>query len=68
VMGRDLLVRVAEADYDRLIGEDGARPMVMGGRTSKRWIRVSRSVVSRRPAMKEWIDRARDFADTLPPK
>jgi TfoX/Sxy family transcriptional regulator of competence genes len=68
VMGQDLLVRVAEADYDRFIGEEGASPMVMGGRTGKRWIRVSRSIGSRRPAMEEWIDRAREYVGTLPPK
>jgi TfoX/Sxy family transcriptional regulator of competence genes len=68
VMGRDLLVRVAEDDYDRFVGEEGARPMVMGGRTGKRWILVPGSIVSRQPAMKVWIDRAMEFVGSLPPK
>jgi TfoX/Sxy family transcriptional regulator of competence genes len=68
VMGQDLLVRVAEDDYDRFVGEEGASPMVMGGRTGKRWILVSRSIISRQPAMRVWIDRAKEFVGSLPPK
>jgi TfoX/Sxy family transcriptional regulator of competence genes len=68
VMGDDLLVRVAENDYGTFIGEDGARPMVMAGRTAKSWILVHKSIVSREAVMQEWLDRATDFVGSLPAK
>ena len=40
VMGGELLVRVAKQDGESYVGEDGAHPMVMGGRTSRGWILV----------------------------
>jgi len=66
VMGEDLLVRIAGDDYDTFIGDEGARPMVMAGKSGKRWILVHKSIVSRKPAMQIWIDRAREFVGTLP--
>ena len=68
VMGTDLLVRIAKADYDRFIVDKGAKPMVMAGQTGKSWILVDKAVVSRKPAMKKWIDRAVQFVGTLPAK
>ncbi len=68
VMGNDLLVRIAKADYDRFIGDKGAKPMVIAGQTGKSWILVDKSVASRKPVMKRWIDRAIEFVDSLPAK
>ena len=42
--------------------------MVMAGQTGKSWILVNKSVVSRKPAMKKWIDRATEFVGSLPAK
>jgi hypothetical protein len=55
VMADDLLVRIAKDDYDRFIGDEGARPMVMAGKSSKRWILVPKSIVSQDAAMKKWL-------------
>jgi TfoX/Sxy family transcriptional regulator of competence genes len=68
VMQEDLLVRVAKKDYDRFIGDQGARPMVMGGRSGKSWILVHKSVVADGPVMDMWLDRAREFVGSLPAK
>jgi len=68
VMGNDLLVRIAKADYDRFIVDKGAKPMVMAGQTGKSWILVDKAAVSRKPSMKKWIDRAVQFVGTLPAK
>jgi TfoX/Sxy family transcriptional regulator of competence genes len=68
VMGQDLLVRIAKDDYDRFIADEGARPMVMGGRSGRSWILVPKSVVSSVAVMDRWLDRAREFVGSLPPK
>ena len=68
VKGSDLLVRIAKDDYDRFIGDKGAKPMVMAGKSGKSWILVDKSGVSRKSAMKKWIDRAIEFVGSLPAK
>ncbi|HXM58559.1 MAG TPA: TfoX/Sxy family protein [Candidatus Dormibacteraeota bacterium] len=68
VMGDALLVSTARDDYEALLGEPGARPMVMGGRTSRRWLLVDGATVAGAPALRTWIDRARAYVGSLPPK
>jgi TfoX/Sxy family transcriptional regulator of competence genes len=68
VTGQDLLVRIAKKDYDTFITDEGARPMVMAGKSGKSWILVNKSVVSSAPVMERWLDRARDFVGSLPAK
>jgi TfoX/Sxy family transcriptional regulator of competence genes len=68
VMAGALLVRVARNDFDKFVGEQGARPMVMGGKPSKGWILVDDSVVRRAPSLRKWLDRAIDCVATLPAK
>jgi TfoX/Sxy family transcriptional regulator of competence genes len=68
VMADDLLVRIAKHDYDEFVGDDGAKPMVMAGRSSKGWLVVHKSIVSSQPAMKKWLDRAIEYVRTLPAK
>ena len=66
VMGEDLLVRVGRKDFDRVVAEPGARPMAMGGRSSRSWILVAGTVVSGQAELASWVDRAIAFASTLP--
>ncbi len=66
VMGGDLLVRVAKEEAERFIGDDGATPMAMGGRSARSWLLVPKSSVSGRPEMGKWIDRAIEFVASLP--
>jgi TfoX/Sxy family transcriptional regulator of competence genes len=68
VMAGDLLVRVARRDFDEFVGEEGARPMVMGGKPSKGWIMVGNATVRRVPSLRKWLDRAIDYVATLPAK
>jgi TfoX/Sxy family transcriptional regulator of competence genes len=68
VMGEDLLVRVGRKDFDRFVTEHGARPMAMGGRSSRSWILVAGAVVSDEAELARWVDRAIAFASTLPAK
>jgi TfoX/Sxy family transcriptional regulator of competence genes len=66
VMGADLLVRIAEEHYEQVIGDDGAAPMVMGGRSSRSWILVSGASASRDAVMATWVERAVHYVGSLP--
>lgn len=68
VMGHELLVRIGKEDAEDLIGEDGAHPMVMGGRTSKGWILVPVPGDRRGKVLTRWVDRAIEYVATLPTK
>jgi len=68
VMGDELMVRMAPADFDALGGEGGAHPMVMGGRSSKGWILVPGDTVAQPGELSTWVDRAIAFVRTLPAK
>ena len=68
VRAEDLVVPVARDDYNGFIGDEGAKPMVMAGKSGRSWILVKKSVVSRKPAMEEWLDRAIEFVSSLPAK
>lgn len=68
VMGDDLLVRVSKEDGGSLVGEDAARPMVMGGRTSQGWILVPVPATGRDSLLRKWVDRSVTYVATLPAK
>jgi TfoX/Sxy family transcriptional regulator of competence genes len=68
VMGDELLVRVAKDDSDSWFGEDGAHPMVMGGRTSQGWILVPIPATERAALLAKWVGRAKAYVETLPAK
>jgi TfoX/Sxy family transcriptional regulator of competence genes len=65
IMGESLLVRLPKEGYDKFIAE-GAEPMVMAGKSSTSYLLVPKSMVSRKPSMKKWIDRAIRFVESLP--
>ena len=68
VMGDELLVRVGKAAGESLIGEEGAHPMTMGGRSSRGWILVPMETRDRATRIATWVDRAVGHVETLPPK
>ena len=68
VMGDELLVRVGKKDGEDFVGEDGAHPMVMGGRTSQGWILVPMPPADRAALLDQWVARASAFVETLPSK
>lgn len=66
VMGRDLLVRVGKREFEHCVSAPGARPMAMGGRSSRSWILVDGAVVGSPEDLAEWLDRAVEVVGTLP--
>lgn len=69
VMGPDLLVRVGKREFERCVSPArGARPMAMGGRSSRSWILVDGAAVGSADGLAEWLDRAVEFVGTLPAK
>lgn len=63
-----LMVRVREDERDALIVLDGAGEMIMSGRPSRTWLRVQGSVLDDDATLAEWVERAVDTVDDLPPK
>ncbi|MFB9661907.1 TfoX/Sxy family protein [Glycomyces mayteni] len=62
------MVRVPKDDYEDLLAEDGAEPMVMGGRTVTGWIKLGDDICASDVDLRAWIDRGIAFAETLPRK
>jgi TfoX/Sxy family transcriptional regulator of competence genes len=58
-----LMVRVEPEELDALLGEPGARPMVMRGRPMDGWLRVDADA-----PLDPWVRRGLAFARSLPPK
>ena len=67
VTGDDLMVRVGPDASDDALGQPGARPFDMTGRPMKGWVVVDGAVLDD-DVLTDWIDRARRFVATLPPK
>ncbi|MVS98574.1 TfoX/Sxy family protein [Devosia marina] len=63
-----LLVRVGKEGMDEALTKDGASVMAMGGRTMGGFVVVSGDALEDDFALGEWLDRARAFVRTLPPK
>lgn len=69
VMKDDLLVRVPNDDFDKLLREPGARTFdFMPGRTPKGILMVGASAVSAKPKLQKWVARGVKLAESLPPK
>jgi TfoX/Sxy family transcriptional regulator of competence genes len=67
VTGADLMVRVGKAGAAEALALPGARPAEMGGRRMAGWVVVDGAALDDE-ALSGWIDRARAFVATLPPK
>jgi TfoX/Sxy family transcriptional regulator of competence genes len=67
VTGDDLMVRVGPDASDDALRQPGARLFDMTGRPMKGWVVVDGAVLDDE-ALTDWIDRARRFVATLPPK
>src|SRR5579862_1950941 len=70
VYGKDLFVRLPEAQQSELLKHKGAGPFeVMPGRVMSGYIIMPRSWREDQPgAMKKWIAYSLEFAASLPPK
>jgi TfoX/Sxy family transcriptional regulator of competence genes len=58
VVAQGLLVRVASPNQHGLLSEDGASPMVIGGKSSTGWLVVPTSSLRRTPLLEKWVARA----------
>lgn len=63
-----LMVRVPPGDTEDLLERDHVEPMVMAGRETKGWVRVSDDGVKTKRQLQSWVTRGVDHAKSLPPK
>lgn len=63
-----MLVRTGKERYDEALAKPGASPMAMAARTMAGFIQVSGDVLEDDEVLLDWIEYARSFVETLPPK
>jgi hypothetical protein len=63
-----LMVRVPPDETDRHLGRNHVEPMVMAGRPTRGWIRVSADGVKSKRQLQSWVTRGVDYAKSLPSK
>lgn len=63
-----LLVRVDRQDGDALIDDQHVRPMVMGGKAMRGWLRVDADAVDGLAQLEQWVSRGVSYARSLPSK
>jgi hypothetical protein len=69
VSGRGgLMVRVPPEDTEELITRHHVEPMVMAGRETRGWVRVSADGVRTKRQLQTWVTRGVEYARNLPPK
>ena len=68
VTGDALMLRLGADRADAALGEPHTRPMGFTGRPMKGIVLVDPAGLTTDEALERWIERARDFVLTLPPK
>jgi TfoX/Sxy family transcriptional regulator of competence genes len=68
IVGRDLMVRLGADEYERALAEPFVRPMDFTGKPLKGFIYVDADGLETDAQLDAWLDRARAFVSTLPPK
>ncbi|KKC35486.1 hypothetical protein WH87_15515 [Devosia epidermidihirudinis] len=63
-----LLVRVGKDSYDESLALPGAQVVSMGTKTMGGFVEVTGDVLEDDDVLSDWIERARAFVTTLPPK
>ena len=63
-----LMVRVPREDTDKLLAREHVEPMIMAGRETRGWLRVSVEGVKTKRQLQGWVNRGVDYAKSLPPK
>lgn len=63
-----LLVRADPAASDELLTSNGVRPIEMGGRQMRGWLRVDDEAVRTERQHEKWVQVGAGYARTLPPK
>ncbi|MGZ6779884.1 MAG: TfoX/Sxy family protein [Mycobacterium sp.] len=69
VSGRGgLMVRVPPDDTETLLARRHVEPMVMAGRETRGWLRVSVDGVKTKRQLQSWVGRGVEHATSLPPE
>jgi TfoX-like protein len=63
-----LMVRVPPDETEKLLAGEHVEPMVMAGRETRGWLRVSDDGVRTKRQLQSWVARGVDYAKSLPPK
>jgi TfoX/Sxy family transcriptional regulator of competence genes len=63
-----VLVRVDPAQSDALVATTSARPMEMGGRQMRGWLRVGPEDLRTRRQLARWVELGTSYARSLPAK
>lgn len=63
-----LMVRVPPGETERLLARDHVQPMIMAGRETQGWLRVSVDGVRTRRQLSPWVTRGVEYAKSLPAK
>ncbi|MBX7455130.1 TfoX/Sxy family protein [Mycolicibacterium sp. 3033] len=63
-----LMVRVPPAETEALLADEHVEPMIMAGRPTRGWVRVSADGVTDDEALRGWVRRGIDYAISLPAK
>ncbi|WP_158852968.1 TfoX/Sxy family protein [Saccharothrix deserti] len=64
----DLIARVGTDAAEACLALPGARAFENGGRAMSGWVVVDGAVLDEDSGLSDWIGRAREFVETLPPK
>jgi len=68
ILGDYLMVRVGKDAYEATLAEPGVHQTVGNFRPMKGFLWVDAEAIADDPQLTAWIERALDFARTLPPK
>jgi hypothetical protein len=63
-----LMVRVPREDSEKLLDRDHVEPMIMAGRETRGWLRVSVEGVKTKRQLQGWVKRGVDYAKSFPAK
>jgi TfoX/Sxy family transcriptional regulator of competence genes len=63
-----IMVRVPPDETEKLLARDHVQPMVMAGRQTRGWIRVSGEGVKTKRQLQGWVSRGVEHAKSLPNK
>jgi TfoX/Sxy family transcriptional regulator of competence genes len=63
-----LMVRVPPRDTEELLAREHVEPMLMAGRETRGWVRVSDDGVKTKRQLQSWVARGVDHAKSLPVK
>lgn len=68
IRDKDLMLRLGPDQAEEALDEPDVRPMDFTGRPLKGYVYVAASGVGTEAKLRQWLQLARDFIDTLPPR